>query len=332
MQTGIVYSNDFLTLAPFAFTRTNGAVNGRLDLDLSREVYGFDLRSTIDPPSIGQIVSPVLLRALAIGNYGGPATVHAAGSYDNNHPARTDVQVEADAERVGLKWFTADHTTFTVRNRGLHYEATNITGQAYGGDVGARFFFYSSPQPGEGDRYELDMETSSNDLRRVALAMHPNLKDPPGGTMKLKLQIAGLVDDPDLRSVKGEGSVRITEGQLHKIRIFGLLSTLLAKLTPDLGYASLTSLKMSFDIRDGKLTTSDLQLGGQWLNVKGKGTYSLADSKLDFLAEVQLFKKGTLVGDAVRLITSPVTKLFQIQLTGTLENPEWKTANLPKIF
>lgn len=332
VETVFAYSNDFITLEPFELVRTNGTASGRLALDLANDVYAFDLRSTTDPLAIGALVSSNLLRSLRVGHYDGPAAIHAAGVYDQHHPANTDIAVDVDAERIGLRWFTADRATFTLRNRGLHYEATNIVATAFGGSVEGRFFHYPAAGTNGGHRFELDLDTRSNDLRQVALALHPDAKDPPTGTMKLKLQLAGLVEDDGLTSYKGEGSVDVNDGQLHKIRLFGGLSTLLAKLSPDLGYAAQSGMRMSFDIRDGKLATSDIELSGFWMSVKGKGAYGLQDKNLDFLAEVQLLKKGTVVGEAVRLLTTPVTKLFQIKLTGTLDEPEWQTANLPRIF
>lgn len=331
LDTALVYSNEFITLDPFTLARTNGTAAGRLALDLKNEVYAFDLRSTTDPSSIGQLVSSNLHRAINAGHYGGPAVLRAAGTYDERRPANTDIRVDVVADRIGLKWFTADHATFTLGNRGLHYEATNIEAKAFGGQVVGRFFHYPG-QEGGGHRFELDLDTRDSDLRQVILAMHPDSKDPATGTMNLKLQLAGLVDDARLDSYKGEGRVDIREGQLHKMKLFGALSTLLARLSPDLGHAAQTGLHMSFDIRDGKLTTANALLEGTWISVKAKGTYALDGGALDFLAEVQLLKKGTVVGEAVRLLTSPVTKLFQIRLTGTLDDPQWETANLPKIF
>ena len=58
------------------------------------------------------------------------------------------------------------------------------------------------------------------------------------------------------------------------------------------------SLDTTFD-GDGKLTTTDASLTGEWLSIKGKGTYNLPDDKIDFFLEVQLLKKGTIIGDAV---------------------------------
>lgn len=332
IQAGLDYSNDMLSLAPFAFTRTNGAVEGRLDLDLKREVYAFDLHSTTDPGSIGHMVSPTLERALGVGRYGGPLRVHAVGTWDDRNAVNTDVSADVDADRIGLRWFTADHATFTLRNRGRRYEATNIVARAYDGDIAARFFLFEAANASAHDRFEADVTTPKVDLKQLALAIHPERKDPPSGDLKLQVQIAGDLGDETFGTIKGEGSLSVTNGELHKIAIFGGLSTFLSKLIPDLGMAQFTGLAMTFDIRNGKLTTSDAQLTGDWLNIKARGTYNLADDKVDFLLEVQLLKKGTIIGDTIRFITTPISKLFQLELKGTFAKPEWKTANLPKIF
>lgn len=331
LDTLIAYSNQHIALAPFHLTRTNGDIRGTLDLDLKREVYSFDLTSTTDPLAIGHLISTQLVRSLAVGRYEGPAKIHGIGTYDNHSPANTEIVVEVDAERIGIQWFLADHATFTLRNHGRQYETTNILATAYDGQTRARFFVYPAPDK-TGDRFELDLETRSNDLRRIALSMSPTNKDPTPGRMNLRLQVAGALNDKELATLKGEGRVKITDGELNKVRLFGGLSTLLSKLWTDLGYAKQETLAMTFDIRDGKLTTTDLALDGSLVSVKAKGSCMLYTRRLDFLAEAQLLKKGTLVGETIRFLTTPVTKLLMIQLNGTLAEPEWKNATLDKIF
>lgn len=331
LHTDLTYSNGMLNLDAFRMDRTNGHAKGWLALDLHREIYAFDLTGDTDPLSVGLIVSPHLHQALGRGRYNGPATMRAWGVYDTHHPEGTDLKVQVDARDVGLSRLHADRASFLVENRGHRYSVTNLVAESCGGALSARVFLYPATSTNGGERFEIELKLVDADLPRLVRMLGTTTNTPPTGIVNLELSLAGLLDAADLGGLRGEGHLAVTNGQLHKARLFGGLSSLLSTLSPDLGYASQTELDLPFTIADGRLHSPKVLLGGEWVSAKGKGSYNLLDRQLDYLVEVQLLKKG-LVADAVRLITLPVTKLFQIQLKGTLEKPEWRTANLPGIF
>lgn len=331
LDTGIAYSNGFLTLEPFHLVRTHGEVRGGLWLDLAASRYRFDLHSTIDPVSIGRFVSSNLEHAIAIGRYEGPAQIHAHGVYDEKHPGRTEISVDVAGQQLGLRWFLPEEATFTLRNEGLHYAATNIFAKAYGTEIRGRIFVYPDEQTPRQERFEIDLQAPNVDFRELVIARRPDQKEPPGGHISLRVQVAGHFGAGLAESLKGEGTIAITNSQLSRVPLLGGLSVLLAKIYPDFGYAAQNELFMDFEIRDGVLSSSNIRIGGTVLSAKAKGTYDIAKDELDFIVEAQLLRKGT-VADALRFITMPVTKLFQFELKGSLEKPEWRTANLPRIF
>ncbi len=65
---------------------------------------------------------------------------------------------------------------------------------------------------------------------------------------------------------------------------------------------------------------------GTVFSAKGAGHYSFAGD-LDFRVEVQLLRSGP-VAALVRLATLPVTRLLELRLTGTFEEPTWRPVNL----
>ena len=74
------------------------------------------------------------------------------------------------------------------------------------------------------------------------------------------------------------------------------------------------------------IISRDVQLKGTLFGVKASGDYAF-DTALDFRVEVQLLRSGP-VAALVRLATLPVTRLLEFHLTGTFEEPRWRSVNL----
>ena len=50
---------------------------------------------------------------------------------------------------------------------------------------------------------------------------------------------------------------------------------------------------------------------------------------LDFVVAVRLFKEGSVVGQVVHTVLTPVTKaLLEFRLTGPIDKPQWKRITL----
>ena len=86
-------------------------------------------------------------------------------------------------------------------------------------------------------------------------------------------------------------------------------------------------------IRRGASTISqqlvkNLFLSGRVLSIAGGGFYRF-DGKIGANLKVQLLSDGIL-SDALKLVLWPIRKLIEVQLTGTLDHPDWQPRNLPK--
>ncbi|MBU1910320.1 MAG: AsmA-like C-terminal region-containing protein, partial [Verrucomicrobia bacterium] len=122
--------------------------------------------------------------------------------------------------------------------------------------------------------------------------------------------------------------ITIEDGTLFQIPLMGELSQWLTRLYPGLGFATQTDFRTNYRIKDGAFHTEDAMLEGAMLSLKGKGDYFF-DQRLDVVVQVQPMRDG-IVAEAVRLATSPLTKLLEFKLAGTLREPKWRPLNLPK--
>ena len=63
------------------------------------------------------------------------------------------------------------------------------------------------------------------------------------------------------------------------------------------------------------------------ITIRGKGSYAL-NKEINFRGQVQLLKEG-LTATVTRLLTSPLTKALEFEVTGTTEQPHWRPVNAP---
>jgi hypothetical protein len=90
-----------------------------------------------------------------------------------------------------------------------------------------------------------------------------------------------------------------------------------------------TDAQASFVIKDGKIHLDNIIIEGEVITLTCNGDYHL-NGDLDFAVQVKLLKKSTLVGDILQIAMMPVTKMLEFRLTGTVKDPHWRPAYLPK--
>lgn len=328
MTTTLAYSNHVVTLSDWRFTQTNGETKGTLTVDLHTDRAHADLFSTMNPSAVAGLVSPRLYDTVSSNRFEGPTEMHAVGAVDMGHgEENTDLILEARGERLGRgRWF-ADDATFTVHALGGSYIVTNIVGRAYGGDLLASLVV-EPLSAGPDHRYTSHIVVSNAALALLAKEASVTVDPPPTGYVFLDIQLTGLVSEAIGPTTRGSGSIAVKNGALFRLPILGGLSELLSKLVPGLGFVSQTDMSCTFTIADGLISSDDLILAGDLLSLKAYGDIEL-DGRLNLRAQVKLLRRGP-IASILRILTFPVTKLFEFQLTGTLDDPKWRPVNLPK--
>lgn len=125
-------------------------------------------------------------------------------------------------------------------------------------------------------------------------------------------------------SFKGTGRAAITGAELAQLNLFGPLSEALRGTYFNLGSFSLTTVDAPFALDGEQLRFENLRVTGPNALLQAKGDYQLRDGRLDFTAKVHPFEEsGSLVGSAVGFVLSPLSKVFEVKLQGTLSTPSW---------
>ncbi len=126
--------------------------------------------------------------------------------------------------------------------------------------------------------------------------------------------------------VNGKASIRVSDGQIARLKLFAGLTDYLAKNVP--GVSSLvdqSDAELECVISNGVLHATKVEVSGDIFKITGSGTYSMPDDAIDFTARVCLLKNNSVIGKITNTITWPFSKLLlEFKVYGSLDDPKWR--------
>jgi hypothetical protein len=139
----------------------------------------------------------------------------------------------------------------------------------------------------------------------------------PRGRLSGRFDWKGL--GSDARSLAGNGSARVTDGDIFAIPVFGPLSGLLSAIIPGAGYSLAHKANASFTVDEGVIHTDDFKVSGKLFGMVGKGDIRFLEDKLDFDIRIDAGGPGVLL--------TPMYKLFEYKGEGSISKPTWRPKN-----
>jgi hypothetical protein len=125
------------------------------------------------------------------------------------------------------------------------------------------------------------------------------------------------------RLMRGQGRLRVEDGNVFAIPVLGPLSLLLDKIIPGAGYQKAREATCDFRVAEGAITTDNLDIIGQGFTMIGRGDLFFVDDRMDFTVRVN-------AQGVPGLLLYPVSKLFEYISDGKLSDPQWRPKALPK--
>ncbi len=149
-----------------------------------------------------------------------------------------------------------------------------------------------------------------------------------GGRLSMRLAATGPLDEP--LGFSGRGEARITGADLARIRLMGPLSGLLGELGIGFGTVKLTDADARLALDRNRVVFEELRLTGPSALVEARGTYTLPQGGLDFNAKLRPFEqRDGILGTTVDFVLSPLSRVLEVELGGTLDEPTWNFAYGP---
>jgi hypothetical protein len=320
---------ELVTLDSLAVKRPEGNAQVRLEVDLLRNQVAFDGVSSLNPVALAGLISRKGPAYIGAFRFGGPVKLCARGvvNYETERPF--DVEAQVEAESLGLWRFEAEKCGFAFLRSGGCTTVSDVKAEVCGGQVSGWAYFHPDGDSGE-LRYRMSCKARNTAFREVAEAIVGELPSKEGytGNLSGNVVVEGMAGEDAWNTINGRGNLGVRDGKILRLPLFGGLSAILVRVVPGLGYVlNQTDALADFTIESGNIRSSNLRIEGDILSLRSAGSYGLADNSLDFKVELRFLKKKTFVGDILQTILLPVSKMFKMKLSGTIDNPRWNTVN-----
>lgn len=305
----------------------DGAVSGRMSTDLSSTVVDFDVLSAADPVAVIRLISTNIAGYLGNLRVAGTNRIAAKGRFDYDTGALTDIKAAIEGSHWIYPPFYIDRCSLKMTLLQSSIDLTDICAEIGEGRVTGKAYFYPDENI-DNFRYAVNARTDGVNLNTLIQMLGFKGSEDCDGFIQGQCELAGNIGSGCGKTAIGAGQVRIDDGLLFQVRMFGGLSRMLAILNPNLGAIDFTDFSTDLSIKDCKVSTRNGAMSGPALAVHGEGLYAF-DGNMDFVVWAQI-QQHYRVFNQVNTITAPLAKLLAFRLTGTTTNPKWWPMNLTK--
>ena len=311
-----------------AISKGEGRVTGRATYDVVGQLLSLDGYSTASPIAVARFVGPELDRFVSLCRAEGAATIEAKGTIGLKKNPTRNLRLHVKGDRLGWRWFLAEHAEFDMTLSDRATVIDNVDARWCEGNITGSLQFERATLVHTNVPCHLDLRLNGASLLKVVNVFR-KVEDGKAyeGTLSGQCTLSGPAGADLLHKAKGTGRIEIKDGLILSLPVLGGLSKYLSLLIPGLGFANQRDLRGTFEIRDGAIHTADTQLLGKAITIKAKGAYTFGGD-LAFRLHVLLLKEG-ITATITRLLTSPLTKALEFELTGTANKPRWRPVNTP---
>jgi hypothetical protein len=329
LHTALEYTNLLLRLIEPEVTRDEGRGSAALvEVNFAAKLaFLSNTVSTLEPMVVARAIGPKTAHALEPYQFFKPPTVHLQGSVSTVTSKRADMRL--DIEGGPFRWwkFNVPHISGGVDWRDQNLKLQNVEADFYEGKLAGSAEFDFEPLLGNEFNFDLSVAHARLDLLMADLTTSSNKLE---GKVTGQLTVTAANTD-DWESWQGGGRMKLRDGLLWEIPIFGLFSPALDTFWPGLGSGRASSGAADFTITDSVIHSDNLELRSPAMRMQYRGTVDF-HGNVDARVEAELLRNTWLVGLIVSTVLRPVTKLIEYKVTGQLSHPQSEPVYIPKLF
>lgn len=271
----------------------------------------------IDPGVVGRCIGPMTAEILEPYHFGKPPTAHVNGWLDVTDTDQADMMFQVEGGPFRYWRFNLDSVTADVHWKGPSLSINNLQGQFYRGQIHGVLDADFTPRVGTDIRYSIVITNTD---------MRPLMQDISTATNRLEGTLAGdlnitHLNSSDWKSWQGDGHMHLKQGLIWDIPMFGFVSKVINTIVPGLGNSRAEEGNASFIITNSIISTKDLDIRASAMRLYYTGTVDF-DANVNARLEASLFRDSWLLGKVFGLALTPLTKLLEYKVTGTLGNPK----------
>jgi hypothetical protein len=307
--------------------QTMSADGVRLDWPADR-IYFTNGLGTADPQKVVNAIGPIPAQVLRPYHFLGLPTARVTGYA----PLRDGTNADLDFLIIGtapLGWYKLKTPAITgeIHWVGETLTLTNVSASVYGGSGTAYAHFDFPLHNGANFSFIIDL-TNVN--------VHDVATDMTSPTNHFEGRLSGHFVDTsgsslDWRSCNGYGDADLRDGQLWDVPLFGILSPFLNAVSPGLGNLRATDANTQFTMTSGVIAMKKLEITTTKMQLDYDGTVDLKGN-LNAHVTAQLFRDVPGIGKVASFLISPVTKILEYKVSGTLQKPVYKPVYVPQFL
>ncbi|MDX2080956.1 MAG: AsmA-like C-terminal region-containing protein [Terrimicrobiaceae bacterium] len=311
-----------VTYTNMVIRRGEGRGTGSFAYDVGRQEARLDkIRSTLVPAEVLMWVDPRIAETIKPYRFrGAPAVtvdgmVHLKDATKNNLAVGVEASTGLDYDLLG-KTLRFGRTSADVKVVGTQVRANVRRAALMGGTVGLQALVSTdSRNPVFGADIRLE-RVNFSDLTKLYFDY-----DDSKGVMSGRYRFDARMGQET--KMKGDGTIRVEDGNVFAIPILGPFSEILGAVLPGVGYETARLATADFTIADEIIHSDNLVIEGSGFSMFGAGDIHFMTSRLDMT--MRLNARGI-----PGIVFYPVSKLFEYISTGTVQKPDWRPKLIPR--
>jgi hypothetical protein len=318
-----------MSLNPLVLVVGGRNVSGNVAVEFDAGRAHFEVGSTIDVPTLARIAGVKEGGVLDDCRFGRGTRIYAKGTVGYEDPSCSDLEASVEGTGIGVGGVIADECSFKYIMRGSTNLLADVRGKIGGGSFAGAAAFMPEAEGGR-TRYEVKGEIFHIDFQWLKNLLNTNSTVNVEGRLYGSMELAGRLGSGQGATAAGQGYVSLRHGFIFRLPLFGGMTDVLAKAVPGLDFALRQSdVRIPFEVRDGRVESRDVQIEGDLLSLTARGNCTL-DGRLAVDVQVRPMKDKTLLGQTMRALVYPLSRLFEFRLEGTIGKPRWSLFNLPR--
>jgi hypothetical protein len=318
--TGLTYTNKILTFVePSVRQGSQQATCPKISLDLAAQRLSFTNASgNLNPHAVAHVIGKNAEEAIAPYRFDSPPRTRVYGVVDLKKGRHED-NLHFDISGGPFRWrqFRLQQLSGNVDWVADRLSLNNLQGAFRNGAIGGAAAFNFAP--GQGANFAFNIGILEADLRTLM----PDIGYPTNrleGFLNGEL-IVRKANTSDMKSWQGEGNLRLRDGLIWDIPMFGVFSPVLNSIIPGLGNSRAKDAVATFVITNSVIVSHDLEIRATAMRMNFDGTITF-DGDVDARIEAELLRDVPAIGIVVSKVLWPITKLFEYRITGAVNRPQ----------
>ncbi len=293
----------------------------------TKRLFFTNLYSTVDPYLVAGLIGKKVAATLAPYRFSEPPAIRVNGGFTIGKIEEADLHFLVQGTQFEWMRFVADKISGQVDWVGLTLLITNLDAGIYHGHaVGWSYFQF---QPDEGAEYRFDLAVADIDLQSAVKSLEKKTNRLEGilhGQMTL-----ASGNTRDLKTLRGHGRVNVRDGLLWDVPLFGIFSPILNAIVPGAGHSRAREASATFLVGDGNISSDDMEIRAPSLRMQYRGRVDF-EQRIEGRVEAELLRDTWVIGRLVSLALTPLSKLFEYKVSGTLSHPEREPVYIPNFL